>query len=104
MSYVVKPVYFVADGETVKRLYLIYDTNTPKHERVNDSTVLVPSYAIPSGGSVINELTRHFERKGVARPEWRVTPPVMAPVEELGAYMGSAEVLDPVTLKVVHSA
>ena len=43
MPYVVKPIYFKDEGVTIKRLYLIFDTDAPRHEAVAGRTMLVPS-------------------------------------------------------------
>jgi len=104
MSYVVRPIYFQDGGQTVRRLYLIFDVNSPRYEYINGRSTLVPLYAIPSSGSVINELANHFSRNGIPRFKWKVTPPVLTGSVNMVSCLGSAKILDPDTTDAIQSA
>ncbi len=90
----VKPTYFRDDaGVTVRSLHLVYDTdaltydNHPEH-----GAFIVPSYAVTGRGNVVETLNAHFSKKGVTASGWRLTPPVFRHVDDLGMYLGAAEV------------
>ena len=93
--FVVKPTYFRdADGVTVRSLHLVYDTDNPLHDTANGLTYLVPNYAIAGRDNVVSLLTAHFDRKGIPASQWRLTPPTFRSIDDLGSYLGDAQVVD----------
>lgn len=93
MDFVVKPLYLQRDDETVKKLYLIYDSNNPAYDRFAGRTRLRPNYALLGQGNIIQELRKHFDGKGIDKDTWRVTPPVFAHENLEQNHLGSADIL-----------
>lgn len=92
-KFIVKPVYFrtVHNGPSETRVFLVYDTENPEHERTEcGNQYLVPNFILSAESWVT--LSKWFELRGVAANEWRMTPPVFDHIDHMDRFVGHGEI------------
>lgn len=94
MMFIVKPIYFNRPKMAAYRLYLVFDTDAHRYERVSSGqNVLVPNYAFKGENTVLNELRDHFKARGFTQSDWRLKAPSFLPYEELSIHLAGAEIV-----------